>query len=178
MRRVDHITGEIFDETEFDDGLDETERSQLLEITERRFYEPEEIIVREGDKSRDVFVLKSGRAEVAKLDDGANERRLALLEPGAVFGEIALVLGGPRSATVRAVEDAELLCIDGGAVQTLRQSGKMLAYKLEHNILCMLARRQSNLNAELMSLMDEPEEEQTEDDHEDVRQRLLDKWTF
>jgi CRP-like cAMP-binding protein len=177
MRRVDHIGAEIFDEERIAEGLDDEERELLLEITERHLYDPDEIVVREGDKSRDVFVVKSGRVEVAKMDTVAQERRLAILEPGAVFGEISYVLGSPRSATVRAVEASELLCVDGGAAETLRESGKSVAYEFEHNLFEMLAERQADLNADLLQMMN-GESEQQEQTQEDMRERLLEKWTF
>lgn len=178
MRRIDHINEEIFEGTQFTDGLDAEECKLLTKMTERRLYEPDEVVVKEGEKTRDVFALKSGRAEVTKLDDGANQRKLAELEPGSVFGEIALALGTPRSATVRALEDSELLCIDGGALQTLRNSGKIVAYKVEHNIFRMLAERQAQLNSELLELMDDPDDSQFQRKPSHIRKRLLEKWTF
>jgi len=177
MRRVDHIGAEIFDGERIAEGLDEQERKVLLKITERHLYDPDEIVVREGEKTRNVFVVKSGRVEVAKMDTGARERRLAVLEPGAVFGEISYILDSPRSATVRALEASELLCVDGGAAEALRESGKIVAYKLDHNLFEMLAERQADLNSDLLEMM-EGESEAAEDEHSDVRERLLEKWTF
>lgn len=178
MRRVDHISHEIFDDTPIAEGLNEEERSQLTQITERHLYEEGEIVVREGDESRDLFALKSGRVEVTKMDAGAQERQLALLEPDTVFGEIGYVLGTPRSATVRAVRGSELLCVDGGAAKTLRDAGKLVAYKVEHNLFRMLAERQSDLNAELLDFMGREEPSGPRDEYSEVRQRLLEKWRF
>ncbi len=179
MKRVDHISPDLFEGTGFAAGLDDRERSQILQITERRHYEPGEVIVREGEETRDVFGLKAGTAEVAKRDESGAERRLAVLEAGTVIGEIALVLGQPRSATVRATDEgAEVFCIDGAKFHRLREDDELAAYKLAHNILRMLARRQSALNSELMELMGVDGDPSRVDAPElgQLRERLLDKW--
>jgi CRP-like cAMP-binding protein len=179
MKRVDHISPDLLDGTAFAEGLDDEERSRILQITERRHYDPDERIVREGEQSRDVFGLNAGQVKVTKRDEGGAERRLAVLEPGTVIGEIALVLGEPRSATVRATEEgAELLCIDGDQFREMLDDDDLAAYKVEHNILRMLGRRQSALNAELMDMMDpdEADDAASAPDVADLRDRLLDKW--
>lgn len=179
MKRIAHISPDLLDGTGFAEGLDDEERAQVLQITERRHYEAGEVIVREGEESRDVFGLKSGRAEVVKRNEHGAERRLAVLEPGAIFGEIALVLRNPRSATVRAADEGvDLFCIDGDALDDLREQEKLAAYKLEHNILQMLARRQSALNDELMELTDEGEGDGARPSAQDIRERLLENWKF
>ena len=65
-----------------------------------------EAIVRQGDEGRSAYVVCRGRVRVS-LDPGDAE--LAILEPGAYFGEMSLLTGEPRTATVRAVGDCEVL---------------------------------------------------------------------
>src|SRR5205814_1266065 len=69
-----------------------------------------ERIVRQGDKGDSCYVVDRGRAAVY-VADGASERLVALLEPGALFGEMSLLTGEPRSATVRAQGDVRLLML-------------------------------------------------------------------
>src|SRR5262249_11749529 len=64
-----------------------------------------ERLVREGEPGREMFVVRAGVVEVFKCV-GPIETRLALLHPGACFGEMALIDIQPRSADVRAAEDA------------------------------------------------------------------------
>jgi CRP-like cAMP-binding protein len=62
------------------------------------------VIAREGDPGVGLFVIVSGTAEVS-----IGGRRKATLGPGEFFGEIALLDGGPRTATVTATTDVQLL---------------------------------------------------------------------
>lgn len=65
-------------------------------------------IVREGTAGRSLFVVVAGLFEVLHTA-GSTETRLARLGAGDVFGEMSLLTGAPRSATVRAVTDAVVL---------------------------------------------------------------------
>src|SRR5438874_7932655 len=58
------------------------------------------VMVREGDLRRDLFVITAGTAEVTQ-----GGRRLRQLGAGDFFGEIALLCGGPRTATVTATTE-------------------------------------------------------------------------
>ncbi len=78
---------------------------------ERR-YAPGELIVREGDETSSMFVVERGRAAVSIHGAAGDTRTLATLEPGAAFGEISLLTGERRTATVRAV--TEVLALEIG----------------------------------------------------------------
>ena len=66
-----------------------------------------ELIIRQGESGERFYVVRSGRVEVER--DG---EVLAQLGPGEAFGEIALLLDLPRTATVTAIEPATLLALD------------------------------------------------------------------
>ena len=67
-----------------------------------------DVIVKEGDPPDGLYVLARGSARVLTERDGT-EVTLGRLGPGATFGEAALVIGGPRTATVRASERVDAL---------------------------------------------------------------------
>ncbi len=65
-----------------------------------RSYSPGAVLFYEGDDSRDFYILTSGKCEVLR-----SGKRLAIIDqPGASFGEISAILGGRRTATIRALE--------------------------------------------------------------------------
>ena len=65
-------------------------------------------VMREGDDADDLYVVLRGRLRVIADADG-QERILRVLGPGAAIGELALLTGAPRSASVQAVRDSTLL---------------------------------------------------------------------
>jgi NTE family protein len=65
-------------------------------------------VLREGDDADDLFVVLRGRLRVVVHLDGG-ERTVRVLGPGATIGELALLTGGRRSASVQALRDSTLL---------------------------------------------------------------------
>jgi CRP-like cAMP-binding protein len=82
-------------------------QGQLLE------FGPGEVVFRQGDPGDRLFVVKSGVLEVLSTPKEASEPvPVAYLGTGEVVGELALLTGSPRSATVRSPEHAELFAVD------------------------------------------------------------------
>ncbi len=78
-----------------------------------------EAIVREGATGRSLYQVITGRVEVEKEVQPGRVIHVAELGPGEVFGEMTLFQGSPRSATVRALEDSQLLRVDRAGVREL-----------------------------------------------------------
>ncbi len=93
-------------------ALSATERGRLGTTARERRFGPGEFIVREGDPTSSMFVMEAGRAAVTIHGIAGESRRLAVLDPGAAFGEISLLTGEPRTATVRAVTEVTAIEID------------------------------------------------------------------
>ena len=72
------------------------------------------VVIREGDPSDRFYIIESGRFSVDQLDAGTRlQRRLRVMGPDEVFGELGLMHNAPRSATVTAETDGRLLALDG-----------------------------------------------------------------
>src|SRR4051812_14041180 len=87
-------------------SLSASQRGQLASMSRLLLYGAGEVIAHEGDPGASMFVLRTGEAAVTIA--GA-EGELARLTQGAFFGEMSLLTGDTRSATVTAVTDCELL---------------------------------------------------------------------
>jgi sulfate permease, SulP family len=88
-----------------------------------------EVVFRSGDPGSSLYLVTQGRASVHILhDDG--DIRLATFAPGAVFGELALLDRGPRSATITADEDIKAFGLSEVSFAVLCQQQPDLAIKL------------------------------------------------
>ncbi len=86
-----------------------SERREILEHTTLQEFPPGAMVVREGDVGDSLYIIKSGEVEVATLDGKGNKLVLARLKEGDYFGEISLLTGRPRTATVEVIRPAELV---------------------------------------------------------------------
>ena len=83
----------------------------LADATERRL-DAREWLFRAGEAADSCFVVLTGRLEVV-VETGEGSRVARVLGPGAALGELAILTGEPRSASVRALRDSKLLELDG-----------------------------------------------------------------
>lgn len=88
-------------------SLTATELQQLIEGVEVRDFGPGEAIVRQGDPGVALYVVVHGKVQVVL--EGPPRKPQATLGEGAFFGELALLTDFPRSATVEALEQTQLL---------------------------------------------------------------------
>jgi CRP/FNR family cyclic AMP-dependent transcriptional regulator len=91
--------------------LSRRDLKRLAKGTVTRQFEKGHVIVKEGDQALAFYLICSGHAEVVKGADGPNPRVLSTLGPGDFFGEMALLDGYLRSASVRTLEDTECLLL-------------------------------------------------------------------
>jgi MFS family permease len=82
------------------------------------------IVIREGDPADRFYIIESGRFAVDQLDPGTQlPRRLRVMGPDEVFGELGLMRSAPRSASVTAASDGQLLALDGPDFLELLNAG-------------------------------------------------------
>lgn len=115
--RVEHIAGLVAAVPVFA-GLPTEAHRALAVGAVSHDYAAGEAVVREGDAAGSMFVVERGRADV-RLSDG---RVIASIEPGGYFGEMSLLAGAPRNATVTATSDCQLLEIRPDAFRAYVQA--------------------------------------------------------
>jgi MFS family permease len=90
-----------------------------------------EVIIRQGDPADRFYLVAEGRVTVTQTpEEEGDERHLRDLGPGDVFGEIGLLRGTPRTATVTALEDGRLLALGAEDFGELVGSGPGLGTRL------------------------------------------------
>jgi CRP-like cAMP-binding protein len=109
-----------------------------------------EVIVREGEESREMYVIQQGTVVVTKRIEG-REVELASLTRGSFFGEMSLLESLPRNATVRAQGHARLLVIKPGSLLLKIRRDPTFAFEmLQH-----MSHRVRDLNERVAHLMHE-----------------------
>ena len=98
-------------------------KSEALEESVERMrparYLAGQTIIREGEPSDALYILTRGTVSVFRRDPAGAEVEINTLGPGDFFGEIGLLTGGERGATVRATSPVELLILDREGFKTL-----------------------------------------------------------
>ncbi|MEW6734953.1 MAG: mechanosensitive ion channel family protein [Acidobacteriota bacterium] len=124
--------------------------AELRELAQHLRYAPfsrGEVMTRQGSEGHWLYIITNGRASVrvaaAPSDNGALEKEVAQLRIGDFFGEMSLMTGEPRSATVVAVDDVECYRLDKEAFQKILVARPEIAEDISH----ILAQRRIKLDA-------------------------------
>ncbi|WP_438007066.1 SulP family inorganic anion transporter [Sorangium sp. So ce321] len=98
-------------------------------------------LFRQGDVSKDLYLIESGELTAWLEIDGKKIKRLRTMGPGSVVGESGLYMGEKRSATVTASRQATLYRLSEDALQRLTAEAPELAAAFHHFVVTLLARR-------------------------------------
>lgn len=131
------------------EDLEPHEIQEMIHIVEALKFEPGDTIFNEGASGDAWYALYSGEVEVLKQSDGG-EKTIKTLEPRSCFGEIAVLDGLPRSATIRATKETVVLRVPQNKFKELIDNDHIIAYKLIKHMALMLAGRQRS-NTEMLS---------------------------
>lgn len=140
-------------ETPMFGDLDAAELSEIVHIMQVLRLREGQTVFREGDRGDSWYVLYEGEAEVLK-DGGLETRTIATLGPRACFGEMAILDGSQRSATVQATSEATAFRFHKDAFDALIQNENLAAYKLVYQMARVLAARQRETTGRLADLLE------------------------
>ncbi|HEY6064518.1 MAG TPA: mechanosensitive ion channel family protein, partial [Thermoanaerobaculia bacterium] len=124
--------------------LSDEARGRVADGAHERRFAAGETVVREGDRGSSMFIVESGRLGVSVHGSVAESQKLAVLEPGSAFGEVSLLTGDPRTASVRALTEATLLEIDKKTLSPILRENPSIIGMLE---LTMQERRKRSADA-------------------------------
>jgi serine/threonine protein phosphatase PrpC len=124
--------------------LTERELLRVMQAVEVREYKDGDLVIREGDKGDELFIVLDGKVRVQRGD-----QVLTHLGQGEHVGEMALIRSVPRSATVTAVGGAELIAIRRADFFEILRKEHEVAVKMLWQFLGVLADRLDQTSSEL-----------------------------
>ncbi len=97
-------------------------------------YPPDTVIFRDGDAGDSFYIIRSGHVKVVKdsSEQSGEELVMAVLDPGEVFGEMALLIGQPRSATIKTMDEVEVFRLMRDDFSQLMMENPELLVRMNH----------------------------------------------
>ncbi len=92
-------------------SLSDAELRAIADLATRKRVRARETVFQQSEPGNELYVLLTGHLKVVSTDPEGRDAGLSVMGPGEVFGEVALLDGGARSATVVALDPCELLVI-------------------------------------------------------------------
>ena len=122
--------------------LDSPEVDTLAAMAVRKKYRARDIVLRKGDPAMQIYVILRGRLKTITSGGEGRQAAFSIMGPGEVFGEVAVLDGEPRSATITALEPCELIILQRNDFFHFLERSPKAAIKL----LQVLARRLRRLS--------------------------------
>lgn len=127
------------------DGLSDSDLVDMLSVLQLKQLEPDEILAEENDPSTAFYLIAKGNFEVIKKDEHNHQYyRIATIAEGNTLGELSLLDRQPRTASIRALEEASVYAIDLNEIEryfdqhpqahtvVLKNIGKEICKRLRH----------------------------------------------
>jgi CRP/FNR family transcriptional regulator/CRP/FNR family cyclic AMP-dependent transcriptional regulator len=139
-------------------GLSDREKNTLLAIVRTQEYLPTEELCREGDRGFSLFIICQGTVSIYKEINEDVRELLGESGVGSMIGQVSLIDGKPRSATVTAKTRVMTLECTRDDFERLFNAGSPFAFKILDQISIHLVARIRNANKQLYSLYSRPTE--------------------
>ncbi|RMF15022.1 MAG: cyclic nucleotide-binding domain-containing protein [Candidatus Dadabacteria bacterium] len=137
-------------------GLSQIQLAQFNKVMRSREVRAGERLVEEGAPADSMFIILDGRFLVTKQLDNGREETVAEFGPGEHFGEIGMIDRGPRSATVVAHSDGEVLELSRDDFERILDGFPELRIRVYENFLESLCERLRLSNENLLLVTREP----------------------
>ena len=111
-------------------GLEREELERIAQVAIPRSFPKGARVFHEGDTSDACYVIRAGEVRVTREHPDCRAIALATLGPGELVGELAMIDGGVRSASVEALSDVDLLAVSANDMRGLLERNAQITAKL------------------------------------------------
>lgn len=133
-------------------SLKENQLQRIAEYCVTKHYTKDQLILVEEETGKILFIIYKGRVKVTRTSDDGREVILSILESGDIFGEMSLLDGKARSASVIAIENSELLLLRRGDFLQILEDFPQIAIALLKELAGRI--RKSDTQIKSLSLQD------------------------
>ena len=126
---IDHDASLLAQSQLFGDLLLE-DRKRIVQLCTRKYFAAKQVIFHQGEPGREMYLVVSGRLKVSVTSEDGKELSFFIYHESDVFGELALLDGERRSATVTAIRPCELLVLHHNDFQQLLKQHQLIGLKL------------------------------------------------
>lgn len=159
-------------------GLSDDDAAFICSNLQTSEFKTGDSILNEGESVQVLWIILQGNCVVSRTCNPNNERILALLSDGDVFGEMSFVRTAPHSASIKAVSDVKACCYRREDFQKLLEERPETACRITANIAAVLAERLRRMDTWVCDLVDSPRGDDHRNEWENFRSAVYTNWTF
>eukprot|EP01028_Stygiella_incarcerata_P010903 TRINITY_DN5913_c0_g1_i1.p1 TRINITY_DN5913_c0_g1~~TRINITY_DN5913_c0_g1_i1.p1 ORF type:complete len:372 (-),score=120.62 TRINITY_DN5913_c0_g1_i1:1213-2328(-) len=116
-------------------GLETEEKELLSNAMFSKSFKPGDVIIKQGDIGDHFYVVDEGECDIFIEKAGEEPKKVLTVKDGGFFGELALMYGTPRAATVKAVTNVDLWCLDRNMYRSILMNSMISKRKMYEKFL-------------------------------------------
>jgi CRP-like cAMP-binding protein len=151
-------TESMFHSVELFEALAPAEVREVLAVCDQLNESAGDELFRQGDEADALYIVESGELQVRATTPAGEDVVLAMLGAGAVVGEMSLIAGGPRSASVEVISDASIFKLGRESFEQLRAAKRPAAYKIILRLARILGERRRQTDARVEEVFEDPDQ--------------------
>ena len=133
--------------------LDSGELARVSEVCREQTFASGEYVFREGESGNRLYLIVEGEVRISRQVPGSGEEALAVLKPGALFGEMAVFDRSERSTDAISHGGTKVITISRSDFEILLDFNRDIAYKVLWAVVRLLSQRLRSTNDSLKSFL-------------------------
>lgn len=129
------VDPKVLREMSFFVDLSDDEIEVISKVISKKNYKTGETIFKDNEDGSSLYVIKRGEVKACKAAPDGELMTLTMMKDGDIFGEMSFLDERPRSATIIAISNTEVYCIDKSDFEKMVDTNPRMVYKILKNII-------------------------------------------
>ncbi|MBA3061123.1 MAG: cyclic nucleotide-binding domain-containing protein [Nitrospirae bacterium] len=135
------------------EGIKDADLGKLSGSIEERFLKKGEFLFREGEDTKGIYMIRSGKIEINKVTPDGWKQTLAVLTVGSFFGELSIIEKRKHEANAVAIENTELLKLPKEEFEKLEKEDVVLASQILKKLVFVMTKNLRRMNEKFLNAL-------------------------
>lgn len=135
------------------EGIADSELERLSKITKELSLKKDEFLFKEGEDTKGIYMIRSGKIEINKTTTDGWKQTLAVLSIGNFFGELSIIEKRKHEANAVAIENTELLKLPKEEFEKLEKEDVVLASQILKKLVFVMTKNLRRMNEKFLNAL-------------------------
>lgn len=135
------------------EDISDREMEKLAKVIKRLSLKKDELLFKEGDDTKGIYMIRSGKVEITKVTSDGWKQTLAVLSTGNFFGELSIIEKRKHEANAVAIEDTELLKLPKEEFEKLEKEDVVLASQILKKLVLIMCKNLRRMNEKFLKVL-------------------------
>ena len=135
------------------EDLDNNELAKVSKMVQKLSFKKGEYLFREKEETKGLYLIHSGKVEIAKVTTDGWKQPLAVFTKGHFFGELSILERRRHEAYAIALENTEILLISRGIFEKMEKDESLIAFRIMKKIALVMSKNLRRMNDKFLNAL-------------------------